>query len=112
MWVALQDCMLAKSDIDVLAKGRVEMAPSPILTNAGYSFIDARYWRTAIILIVALFLSILLVTQFGKAAGLEKGAEIAFSRARQLLHEAEKENRNVRPLPLSLAEIRLDGKPT
>jgi hypothetical protein len=101
--------MLAKSDIEMPAKGHLEMTANPLVTDAGYS-IDAAHWRTAIVLIIALFLGILLVTQLGKAVRLEKGAEIALSRARQLLHDAEKENRNVRPLPLSLAELQLYAK--
>ncbi|MBV8772505.1 MAG: hypothetical protein JO166_09275 [Deltaproteobacteria bacterium] len=110
MCVALQDGMLAKGDIDALAKGPIQMAASPVLANPGSSVVDASHWRTAIILIVALLLSILLITQFGKAVGLGNGAEVVFSRARQLLHDAEWENRNVRPLPLSLAEIQLYSK--
>jgi hypothetical protein len=57
-------------------------------------------------IIAALFLSILLITQFSRAVKIGKGVEVAFSRARQLLHEADKENRNVRPLPLSLAKVK------
>jgi hypothetical protein len=47
----------------------------------------------------------LLITEHGKAAKFEKGAEMAFQRAEQLLHEAERENRDVRPLPLSTARV-------
>jgi hypothetical protein len=57
-------------------------------------------------IIAALFLAVLLITQFGRAVKFGKGVEVAFSRARQLLHDADKENRNVRPLPLSLAKVK------
>jgi hypothetical protein len=79
---------------------------SPLSTNSGYFFACTGYWKAAIMIIAALFLTILLITQFGRAVKLGKGVEVAFSRARQLLHEADKENRNVRPLPLSLAKVR------
>ena len=58
-------------------------------------------------IVAAVLLITLLITQFGKATRIEKGAELAFSRACQLLHEAEKENRDVRPMPLSLAQIKV-----
>lgn len=57
------------------------------------------------IIIAAAFLVMLLAAQWREGAKLEKGAEIAFTRARQLLHEADTENRNVRPLPLSLGKV-------
>lgn len=76
-------------------------AKSHTTQRAGRSLIG--YWKGTIVIVAAVFLMILLVTQFGKAAELEKGAEVAFSRAWQLLHEADKENRNVHPPPLSLA---------
>lgn len=81
------------------------MRANPVLTNTGYSLADTgSYLKTAIIVVAAAFIMLVLIMQFGKADRLEKGAEVAFSRARQLLHEADKENRNVRPLPLSLAK--------
>jgi hypothetical protein len=54
-------------------------------------------------LLAAAALLIILFTQFGKAARIEAGAQLAVSRACELLHEAETENRRVRPVPLSLA---------
>jgi hypothetical protein len=56
-------------------------------------------------ILVALSLTTLLLRQLGTAARFEKGAEVAVSRARQLVHEADKQNRNVRPLPLSIAMV-------
>jgi len=79
------------------------MRAGPPLADTGCFLAGMNYWKGAIMIVAAFFLTILLITQFGKAAELEKGAEVAFSRARQLLHEADKENRNVHPLPLSLA---------
>jgi hypothetical protein len=87
------------------AKGDIGMRAGPLLTDPGYFFAGTGYWKAAIMILTAVFLMILLITQLGKAARLEKGAEVAFSRARQLLHEADRENRNVRPLPLSLAMV-------
>src|ERR1700740_2316870 len=92
-----RNCMEPRSHIATRA--------APVLTNIACSVGDTGYWRVAIIISTAAFLIMLLVTQLGKGAKLEKGVEVAFSRARQLLHEADKENRNVRPLPLSLAKV-------
>ncbi|MBV8771170.1 MAG: hypothetical protein JO166_02400 [Deltaproteobacteria bacterium] len=39
----------------------------------------------------------------GAAIKVEQGAEVAYSKARHLLHDADVENRRIRPLPLSLA---------
>jgi hypothetical protein len=78
---------------------------APVLTNIACSVGNTGYWRAALIISTAAFLIMALATQLGKGAQLEKGVEVAFSRARQLLHEADKENRNVRPLPLSLAKV-------
>jgi len=61
--------------------------------------------KLSALLIVGVFFVALVLTQFGRAQRLEKGAELAFSRARQLLHEADKENRGVRPLPMPLARV-------
>jgi hypothetical protein len=93
------NCMQAKSHIGTRA--------GPFLTDTGYFFADNGYWKAAIIIIGVVFLMMLLITQFGKAASLGRGAEVAFSRALQLLHEADNANRNVRPLPLSLVEVRV-----
>jgi hypothetical protein len=87
------------------AKSHIGIRANALLTDTGYSLAGIGYWKGVIIILAAAFLILLLITQFGKANRLEKGAEVAFSRARQLLHEADKENRNVRPLPLSLAQI-------
>ena len=87
------------------ARSHTEMRAGPLLTNIGYSVADTGYWSIAIIIITAAFLVMLLAAQSGAGAKLEKGAELAFARARQLLHQADTENRNVRPLPLSLATV-------
>ena len=87
------------------AKSHIGMRAGPLLTNIGYSVADTGYWRIAIIIIAAAFLIMLLAAQSGEGAKLERGAELAFARARQLLHEADTENRKVRPLPLSLAKV-------
>jgi len=100
VWLLLQcDYMQAKSHIGLRA--------GPLELHTGYFLADTGYWKAAIMIIAAAFLMMLLMTQFGRAARLEKGAEVAFSRAWQLLHDAERENRNVRPLPLSLARAEL-----
>ncbi len=78
----------------------------PLSTNSGYFLGCPACRKAAIIVIAALFLTILLITRFGRVVQLGKGVEVAFSRAQQLLHEADKENRNVRPLPLSLAKVK------
>jgi hypothetical protein len=77
----------------------------PLSTDSGYFLVGVGYRKAAIVIIAALFLTILLITQFGSAVKLGKGVEVAFSRAQELLHEADKENRNVRPLPLALAKV-------
>jgi len=81
------------------------MRAGPLLTDAGSLLISTNYWKGAIVIIGAIFLTTMLITQFGQAARFEKEAKVAFSRAWQLLHEADKENRNVHPLPLSLAKL-------
>ena len=88
--------MMLKTDIGARA--------GPLLYS-GDSIAELRYWKTAITTISAVIISILLLTQFGRAARIEREVEVAFSHARQLLHEADKENRKVRPLPLSLAKV-------
>jgi hypothetical protein len=93
----LHTCMQAKSYIGMRA--------GPLLTDPGYFLAGTGSWKAAIMILAAVFLTILLITQLGKAARFEKGAEVAFLRARQLLNEADKENRNVRPLPLSPAMV-------
>lgn len=87
------------------ARNHIGMRAGPLLTNISYSVADTGYWRAAAIISAAAFIIMLLAAQLGKGAKLEKGVEVAFSRARQLLHEADKENRGVRPLPLSLAKV-------
>jgi hypothetical protein len=87
------------------AKSHIWMKADPLLADPCYFLARTGYRKAAIMIIATVFLMILVITQFGKAAKLEKGAEVAFSRARQLLHEADKENRNVHPLPLSLAKV-------
>jgi hypothetical protein len=62
------------------------------------------YRKVAIILLVTGALVLMLLTLVGKAARIEAGAQLAVSRACELLHEADKENRKVRPVPLSLAD--------
>ena len=84
-------------------QNHMEARAGPLLTHNASTFGGMDYWKTTIVIIAALFLGIVLMTHPGKAAQLENGVEIAFSRARQLLHEADKENRDLRPLPLSLA---------
>jgi hypothetical protein len=86
------------------AKNHTGTRVSPCTWGTGFSFV-AISRKTAILIVTAILLIILLFTQSGKAAKLEKGAEVAFARAEQLLHEADKENRNVRPLPLSLVRV-------
>ncbi|MBV8055003.1 MAG: hypothetical protein JOZ29_14455 [Deltaproteobacteria bacterium] len=81
------------------------MRAGPLLTDAGSLLTGTNYWKGAIVIIGAVFLIIMLITQSGPAARFEKEAKVAFSRAWQLLHEADKENRNVYPLPLSLAKL-------
>lgn len=94
-------CMLVKSHI-----GHMRMTAGSVMTISDGDFWAATgYWKTTIMIVAAVFLGMLLLTQPGKAAKLEKGAEVAVSRARQLLRDAERENRNVRPLPLSLAKV-------
>jgi len=87
------------------------MRAGPLLTEPGYVLAHAGYGKATIMVIVAVFLITLLITQFGEAARLEKGAELAFSRACQLLHEADQENRKVRPMPLSLAQTKVLCQP-
>jgi hypothetical protein len=74
----------------------------PIVT--GYSQASPAHWKPAIIMIAALLI-MLLIMQLGQPGRLGRTASLAFSAARQLLHEADQENRSVRPLPLSLANL-------
>ena len=92
----------------MVAKSHIAMRASPFLKDAGSSITENSYWKTAVTAI-AVFLAILLVAQLARITPLEKGAEIAFFRARELLHDAEKENRNVRPVPLSQALTQFRG---
>jgi hypothetical protein len=95
-WVLLQpNCVQAKSQIGISAW--------PFLTDGGSLLPDTRSLKTAIIVLASLLVMVVLLMQFGEAARVEKGAEVAFSRACQLLRQADRENRNVRPLPLSVA---------
>jgi hypothetical protein len=100
----LMVCLLLWCD-HMQAKSHIGLRADTLELHTGYFLADTGYWKTAIMIIAAAFLMILLVTQFGNAARIEKGAEVAFSRAWQLLHDADRENRNVRPLPLSLARV-------
>jgi hypothetical protein len=93
----------------MLAKGHITVTANGLLTNAGYSISDP-YWKTGVMVIVVLLIGVLLIAQLGTGAGLEKGAEMALRRATQLMHEADKENRKVRPVPLSQAEIQVQGR--
>ncbi|HJU12308.1 MAG TPA: hypothetical protein VJ728_15600 [Candidatus Binataceae bacterium] len=77
--------------------------PVPLVAEHCYSVVGTRRWKAAMAVIAAAFVVVLLITHPGKAAQAEHGAELAVSHAWHLLHEAERENRNVRPLPLSLA---------
>jgi hypothetical protein len=97
-------CLL-RCNIGMHPKSHIGIRAGPLLTNIGYSVADTGYWSVAIIIIAGAFLIMLLAAESGAGAKLEKGAEFAFARARQLLHEADTENRNVRPLPLSLATV-------
>ena len=85
------------------AKSHIGLRASDFLTDAGNFLADTGYWRAAIVIVAAAFLLTVLIAQFRNIAGIERGAEAAVARARQLLHEADHENRNVRPLPVSLA---------
>jgi hypothetical protein len=85
------------------AKARIGLHATSFLTDTGYFLAGTGYWRAAMIAVAAAFLLTLLTTQLGKVARMGKSAELAVSRARQLLHDAERENRNIRPVPLSLA---------
>jgi hypothetical protein len=87
------------------AKSHIWMRAGPLQADKGPFLADAAHWRTALILVTGTFLLTLLIMQFGRAGTIKKGAKVALSHAWQLLHEAEKENRNVRPLPLSLAGV-------
>jgi hypothetical protein len=86
------------------AQSRADAMAAPLITDTRHFLAGACYWKAAIMTIALVILAILLITEPGKAARFKSGAELAFSRARQLLHEADKENRNVRPLPLSPSE--------
>ena len=90
---------------------RIAIRATSVLTDAGYFLADTGYWKVAMITIAAAFLVMLLFTHPGRVASVGKGAEMAFSKARQILHDADRENRNLRPVPLSLvnAEVRRMG---
>ncbi len=94
----------------MLAKSQIGMRATSLQTNIGYSIFETSLWKTALIIVAAACLAISLMTQFGQATRLERGAEIALSRAWQLLHEADGENRKVRPLPLSVAGLQVINK--
>ena len=96
--------MLQKRD-HMQAKNYIGIRAGPALTNSSVTALVGTSWKTVTIIVVAVLLSILLVTEHSRAAKFEKGAEMAFWRAEQLLHEADKENRSVRPLPLSTARV-------
>jgi hypothetical protein len=86
---------------------RIAIRATSVLTDAGYFLADTGYWRVAIIIIAAAFLLVLLFTHTGRVVSVGKGAEVAFSKARQILHDADRENRNLRPVPLSLANAEI-----
>jgi Na+/H+ antiporter NhaC len=90
--------------LSMLTNSHILRRAGPVQAEFVYSVASNGWWQAALIVITAAFFAVLLTTQFGRGAKLEKGAEIALSRARELLQEADKENRNVRPLPLSLAK--------
>jgi hypothetical protein len=73
------------------------------LTGTAYSPAVVGYRKAVTLIIAGALILVLLIMQLGKAGRIEQRAEIAFARAKQLLHEADKENRNIRPFPLSLA---------
>lgn len=77
----------------------------PLVTASSGSRAYTGYRTAAIVIIAALCLTILLIAQFGRAVKFGNEVDVAFARARQLLHEADKENHRVRPLPLSLAKV-------
>ena len=86
---------------------RIAVRATSILTDTGYFLADTGYWKVAIVTIAAAFLVMLLFTHGGSVVSVGKGAVVAFSKARQLLHDADRENRNLRPVPFSLANAEL-----
>jgi hypothetical protein len=85
------------------AKSHIEMRAVPLLTNAGFSLADTGHWKKVVLLIAAAFAAIMFIAQWRDGGKLEKGVEVALSEAWHLLHQADQENRNIRPLPLSMA---------
>jgi hypothetical protein len=69
-------------------------------------------WKGALVVAaVALTMASFFAQHSGTAIKVEQGAEVAYSKARHLLHDADAENRRVRPLPLSLAaQTRASGE--
>jgi hypothetical protein len=83
---------------------QIEARAGPFVTFRGHSVASFNHWKI-IMVATAILLSIALLMHSGRAAELENGVEVAFSQARQLLHEADKENRDIRPLPLSFGKV-------
>jgi hypothetical protein len=88
----------------MLIQDHMDARAGPFVTYKAHSLMSSNHWK-AVTVITAAVLSTALFMHSGKAAQLENGVEVAFSQARQLLHEADKENRDVRPLPLSLGKV-------
>jgi hypothetical protein len=88
---------------------RIAVRASSLLPHNGYLLADSSYRRAAIMLLAAAGLLIFVWTQMGNAGRIKAGAQLAVSRACELLHEADKANRSVRPVPLSLADARDDA---
>ena len=82
----------------------IDARAGPFMTYGGHSITSFNQWKIVMV-ITAVVLSIALLMHSGRAAELENGVEVAFSQARQLLHEADKENRDIRPLPLSFGKV-------
>jgi hypothetical protein len=94
-------CLLLRYSC-MLAKTHTDMGRGLFPAEFGYVRDISRNWMTAIIIAVA-FIVMFLIMQSGKVDRVERGVQLSFSRAWHLLHEADKENRKVRPMPLSLA---------
>jgi hypothetical protein len=72
----------------------------------GTASTPAASWKGAFITAGAVFMALIMTMLFayyfgGAAATIERDAQVAYSKAQQLLRDAEAENRKVRPLPLS-----------
>jgi hypothetical protein len=87
---------------------RIMMRASSALADAGYYLADTGFWRIAIIMIAAAFTVVLLFAHAGRVASVGRDAVVAFSKARQLLHDADRENHKL-PVPLSLTNTDFPG---